>query len=89
MVLAWVNSRRCPEHRPVALFLTLALSADLDRRALRLLVLAPAREALQAQGFDPARIPFTGLTRVAADLEGALFVAWRAGLAARRRLTSP
>ncbi|WP_437567553.1 hypothetical protein [Sorangium sp. So ce542] len=82
MVLAWATAWRRREHRPVALFLSLALAADLGRRALRLLVLVPAREALRAQGLDPTRVPFTGLVRVAADAEGALFVAWRAGLAA-------
>jgi hypothetical protein len=56
--------------------------ANLARRALRVLVLAPAREALRAQGLDPAAVPFTGLPRVACDIDGALFIAWPAGIAA-------
>ncbi|WP_437998253.1 hypothetical protein WMF26_48390 [Sorangium sp. So ce185] len=73
--LAVVLARRNPEHRPVAAFLILSLASDVVRNRLIAWVLQPARAALGSA-------PFTGWVRVAADVDGALFVAWRAGIAA-------
>lgn len=73
--LAWVVSRVRPAHRPVASLLAFGLGADILRRALRLLVLAPAYAALHGA-------PATGWVRVAAHVDQALFLAWPAGLAA-------
>lgn len=80
--LAWAIARRRPDHRPIAWLLTLYPFVNLARRALRELVFTPARDALRAQGLDPAAVPFTGWERVAVDLDGALFIAWPAGVAA-------
>ncbi|WP_437745058.1 hypothetical protein WMF39_08530 [Sorangium sp. So ce1504] len=80
--LAWAMARRRPDHRPIAWLLTLYLLANLGRRALRELIIAPARDAIRAQGLDPAAISFTGWERVAVDIDGALFISWPAGVAA-------
>jgi hypothetical protein len=80
--LAWTIARRKPDHRPIAWLLTFYLLANLGRRALRELVIAPARDAIRTQGLDPAAVPFTGWERVAVDIDGALFIAWPAGVAA-------
>ncbi len=74
-VFAWVLSWRVAEHRPVALLLSLHLLTNLARRALTVCVIAPA-----ALRFGLA--PFEGWARVAGHVDDALFLAWRAGLAA-------
>jgi hypothetical protein len=73
-VLAWALASRQPAHRPIALLLSAGLLSDLARRALRVLVLAPAR----AEG----AVPFTGGARVAAAGEVFLFLSWPAAIAA-------
>jgi hypothetical protein len=73
--LAWAVSRARPIHRPVAALLTFGLAADLARRALRELVLAPAYPAL-------AGAPATGWLRIAGHMDQALFLGWPAGVAA-------
>lgn len=75
MVLAWVVAHREPAHRLIAVLFTAALGSDLARRALRVLVLTPAR----ARGGGE---PFTGIARVACDLDNALFLSWPASLVA-------
>lgn len=75
VVLAWVVSRRRPEHRPVAGVLTIGLVSDLARQALRVAVFVPARARF-------AGAPFTGWTRVAADVDNALFLAYPAAIVA-------
>lgn len=74
-VLAWLVAKRRPEHRPVALLISLSLFADVVRRALELYVIVPARTASLGA-------PLTGWPRAAGHLDAALFVAWPASLAA-------
>jgi hypothetical protein len=73
--LAWVLSRRAAEHRAVALLLTVYLFANIGRRALVALILAPAHLR-----FDPE--PLAGWAEVAVHVDTALFLAPRAMLAA-------
>jgi hypothetical protein len=73
--LAWVVARRRPDHRPIAAVLTVGLVSDLARQALRVVVFLPAREHLNGT-------PFTGWTRVAADVDNALFLAYPAAIIA-------
>jgi hypothetical protein len=72
VALAWAVASKRPEHRPVALALSLLFVSDLARRALRVLVLDPVRSAA----------PFQGGARVAAAATMALTLAWPAALAA-------
>jgi len=74
-ILAWMVARRRPDHRPIALFLTVALAADLARWPLRLFVLLPAHDRFGSASFS-------GWWRVAGHLESALFLTWSAGIAA-------
>jgi hypothetical protein len=74
-IVSWLVAARRSEHRPVALFLTLSLGADLGRWGLTALVLIPER--VRSGG-----APFTGWYRVACDIDPALFLAGQAGLAA-------
>jgi hypothetical protein len=73
-VLAWALAGRLPAYRPVALLLTSGLLSDLARRALRVLILAPARAA--------GHVPFTGGARLAAAGEVFSFLSWPASIAA-------
>jgi len=75
MTLAWGLARTHAAHRPIALFFSASLIADLVRRALAVVVLGPARAEL-------GLAPYAGGARVVFHIEqaGAL---WRpAGLAA-------
>lgn len=74
-VLAWHRARDRPEHRPVAALLTIGLVSDLARQALRTAVFFPARERF-------AGAPYTGWTRVAADADNALVLAYPAAIVA-------
>jgi hypothetical protein len=74
-ILGVVLARRDTEHRPVAAFLLFSLASDIIRNRLLAWVIQPARAMLGS-------VPFSGWVRVAADIEGVLFVAWRAGIAA-------
>jgi hypothetical protein len=73
--LAWLLTRRRPEHQPIALLLTLGLLSDAARRLLHIFVLVPAHARM-----DPG--PLTGAARAAFHVEQALFLAWPAGLVA-------
>jgi hypothetical protein len=75
VALSWVVARRRPDHRPVAAVLTVGLVSDLARQALRVAVFLPARERLNGA-------PFTGWTRVAADVDNAFFLAYPAAIVA-------
>ena len=81
-LLAWVVARLRPEHRPVAWLLSVGLASDLTQRAIRLGVLAPAREAMRAHGIDPAVTPFAGAVRIAFHVSQAAFLSWIFGVAA-------
>lgn len=74
-VAAWLVARQRAEHRPVALYLTVSLVADLARWPLTTAVLIPTRARL-------GEAPFTGWARVACDVDNALFLAPHAALAA-------
>jgi hypothetical protein len=73
--LAWLVARRLPEHRPIAMLLTLGLASDVVRRQLRIAIIAPgyARAAGAA---------LTGGARVAFHVSEALYFAWLAALIA-------
>jgi len=73
--LAWHLARERPDHRPVAALLTLGFISDLARQALRIAVFLPARERF-------AGAPYTGWTRVAADADNALALAYPAAIVA-------
>lgn len=73
--LAWCVARGRPDHRPVAALLTVGLVSDLLRQALRMVVFLPARERF-------AGAPYTGWTRVAADVDNALVLAYPAAIVA-------
>ena len=75
VALAWAVARRRPEHRYVAGALSVGLAADLARQALIVWVFRPARAA-------SGGAPFTGLARIAADADNALFLAYPCALAA-------
>jgi hypothetical protein len=73
--LAWRVARGRPDHRPVAALLTVGFASDLARQALRTAVFLPARERF-------AGAPYTGWTRVAADADNALVLAYPAAIVA-------
>lgn len=72
--LAWALVRRRPEHRPVALLLTLGLFADIVRQALAVYAIGPARAS-------SGGAPLTGWARAAGHLDAALFTAYPAAMA--------
>lgn len=78
--LAWGIARRRPEHRPVALLLTIDVVINVARRALAAYVLVPA--AAQLGG-----APLDGWARVAGHLDDALFLGWPAAIAATALVT--
>ena len=73
--LAWRLARERPDHRPVAALLTLGFAADLARQTLRIAVFLPARDRF-------AGAPYAGWTRVAADVDNALVLAYPAAIVA-------
>lgn len=75
VALAWLVARVRPDHRPVAALLTVGFLSDLARQALRVAVFVPARAVF-------AGAPYTGWTRVAADVDNALFLAYPAAIVA-------
>jgi hypothetical protein len=70
-ILAAVLARRQREYRPIAVFLCGTACADLIRWALMVWVPSP----------PPGGPPLSGFTRVAFDVDCALFLTWPAGLA--------
>jgi hypothetical protein len=72
--LAWTLARKRPEHKPIAVLLSIGLGTDLARRALRALYLG---EAIKRLGSDT---PWTGPERIAAIVSHALFLAWPAAM---------
>lgn len=75
VTLAWWVAARRPDHRPVALFLTLSLASDLVRWALTSWVLIPERAR-------SGGVPFTGWHLVVCHIDRSLVLALHAGLAA-------
>lgn len=74
-VAAWLVARQRAGLRPVALYLTVSLVADLARWPLTTTVIIPAQARL-------GEAPITGWARVACDVDNALFLAPHAALAA-------
>lgn len=70
-------ARRRADYRPVAMWLTIELVADLLRIPGRAFVIDPFRE----QYPDP-KVPLAGLARVAQHVDEAFFLLWAAGIAA-------
>jgi hypothetical protein len=68
-VLAWPIVAQRPEHRPVALLLSLGLAADLVQRVL-------VSAVLNVPG------PYAGGERVAFHVQEAAFIAWTFGIVA-------
>ena len=75
-------ARARQEYRPIAIFLIGTTIANAARLTIISYVLNPARDTIRAAGLDPARVPFTGGTRLIAHMEPALFLLWPAGIAA-------
>ena len=76
VILAWGCVRRVPAYRPVAFTLSVALAAELASEALiawALPIPAPSQEIAP---------PYEGILRWAVYIDGALFIAWPAALAA-------
>ena len=69
-IFALVLACRTREYRPVAIFLCVVTSADLCAVTLATWVLPP-----------PQELPLSGLTRVAAHIDSALFLLWPTSLA--------
>jgi hypothetical protein len=73
--LAWLVARERPDYHSVAALLTVGFISDLARQALRIAVFLPARERF-------AGAPYTGWTRIAADADNALVLAYPAAIVA-------
>jgi hypothetical protein len=76
VVLAWGLTWKRPEHRPVALLLSVGLAADVGRHVYDLAVLGPLRDSLGVE------VPWTGWARVAALVAHALTLVWPAAIVA-------
>lgn len=76
VILAWACARRIPTHRPVAFTLAAGFAAELAREALVGWALPPAAAPPDAGS------PLGGALLWAVFLDGALFIAWPALLAA-------
>jgi hypothetical protein len=75
VALAWVVTKRRPDHRPAAWLLTLGLTVDVARELIQVQVLQPTRAAMGTG-------PFHGFARGAFNVDEALFLAWPAAIAA-------
>jgi hypothetical protein len=75
VALAWQYAGTWPRHRPVAVFLSVALAADLVHWALGAFVLQPARAML-------GTAPYGGIARAAFHVQQGTVLAWPFGLAA-------
>jgi hypothetical protein len=76
IALAWALAKRRPEHRPVAVLLSIGLAADLGARLLDVAVIAPLRAELGVAH------QWTGWARAAGLLYNALGLVWPAALVA-------
>jgi hypothetical protein len=76
VLLAWILATKRPEHRPVAVLLSIGLGVDVGRHVYDVAVLAPLRASL---GVD---VPWTGWARVAAFGAHAMTLAWPAAIVA-------
>ena len=76
VLLTWVCVRRIPTLFPVALTLSAGFGAELASEALIAWVLPPAPSASHVTP------PYEGMQRWAVYIDGALFIAWPAALAA-------
>ena len=76
VVLAWILASRRPEHRPVALLLSIGLVVDAGRHVFDGAVLAPLRDSLGVA------TPWTGWARVAGFLADAVTLVWPAAILA-------
>jgi len=75
VVLAWLLTSKRPEHRPVALLLSLGLAVEIVQLALEVGVLAPLRTSLGVA------TPWTGWAEVAGLAAKAVWMTWPAALA--------
>ena len=78
VILAWLlaQRRRCPEHRPIALLLSLGLVAAASCSALDTWILAPFRAQLGINA------PWSGWARAACIAHNATWLTWQASLVA-------
>jgi hypothetical protein len=74
--LAWIVTSRRPEHRPLALLLSVGLASELAQLAWNAEVLTPLRASLGVQ------MPWTGWARAAGLVADALYFVWPAALVA-------
>ena len=74
-IVAWLVSHQRAGYRPVALYLTVSLVADLVRWPLSAVVIIPAQARF-------GEAPLTGWAKVASDVDNALFLAPHAALTA-------
>jgi hypothetical protein len=75
-VLAWILTAKRPEHRPVALLLSLGLAVEVLQLVLEVGVLAPLRASLGVQA------PWTGWAAVVGLMAKGVWAIWPAALAA-------
>jgi len=76
VVLAWVLASRRPEHRPVALLLSVGLAVDVGRHVYDEAVVAPLRDSL---GVD---VPWTGWARAVGFGADAITLMWPTAIVA-------
>jgi hypothetical protein len=76
VALAWILASRRPEHRPVALLLSVALVSEAAERAWDASVIAPLRDSLGVA------VPWTGWARAAGLLADAITLVWPAAVVA-------
>jgi len=76
VLLAWVLAAKRPEHRPIALLLSVVLAAEVAQGVLEFGVLAPLRARFGVL------VPWTGWARVAVHLAEAVWLVWPASIVA-------
>ena len=76
VMLAWILASKRPEHRPVALLLSLGLTVEVVQLALEVGVLAPLRASLGVE------VPWTGWASVVGLVAKAVWMIWPAALTA-------